>query len=574
MPRKKRSANRPVSPPPARRGSFQACSEDAFAAPTKKLEKDRQKSSNGRSRTDSSPDVETATCSNPRNDRADSARRQDQAKTPHVESTAKSGFHEVPLNRPTATASGSSISGKSMSTQFREKGNIMYQKALQDGIAPIIKRSRLDDALQLYTRAANLADGPAKQADWSSATKNCGMATKRMARCSTDEAAALELFKESLKYMSQALLRGSDVHGGAWEEKLRKEMELSYYAVLEIIDSLSDVKERLRELYQVVGTLPAGLVQARAKHNIADILFKESIRLLEGGDYRECLKCLHDLHQPVEEALSLLRGWNLDQEAQDLESDLRVLKQDALYHISTAESVQARTCGEKILESLYQEENLNMTALWEAVDWFKEASLKAAELDLEQEAAALSFLGLINEKVLFSVTKAKGYYKRCLELVDAAQPKTFLTEKWYQQCVQGYQVIQNRERSRDEAAQQKIRRKFLDALKDELAALEKANTSASSLLEHLYKHHSPPKTPKFSQKHLEELKKNEECPEKMDLDVRKARKKLLLKACQDFHPDKIQEKAGECEEDKAKRKVLMEEVTKMITKYYEHLKLG
>ena len=86
-------------------------------------------------------------------------------------------------------------------------------------------------------------------------------------------------------------------------------------------------------------------------------------------------------------------------------------------------------------------------------------SSQAAELDLEQEAAALSFLGLVNEKILFFTGKTKGYYKRCLELVDAAKPKTFLTETWYQQCVAGYRKIQEKERQRDEAAKSRERQK-------------------------------------------------------------------------------------------------------------------
>ena len=84
---------------------------------------------------------------------------------------------------------------------------------------------------------------------------------------------------------------------------------------------------------------------------------------------------------------------------------------------------------------------------------------QAAELDLEQEAAALSFLGLIHQKILFSTTRSKQYYKRCLELVDAARPKTFLTQEWYKQCVEGFMKIQEKERMRDEAAQQKIKDK-------------------------------------------------------------------------------------------------------------------
>ncbi|XP_038074285.1 uncharacterized protein LOC119742438 isoform X2 [Patiria miniata] len=570
MPPKKKPRKVPASPPTPRRSgrtkkSPHVCSscesecENTCSRPEKKPKTGKPKTAAGKAR--ATPDVKPPTC------------------TP----TSSYSFQCAPPSRnagmPSRNAASASTDDQSASAQFRIEGNIMYKKALQEGISPCIKMSRLEDALRLYTRAANLADGPTKVAKWASATKNCGMALKRMAQehllRNQDESAALPLFKDSLKQMGHALLRGSSTQGEAWQNKLREEMEASYFETQEIISNLEGVKEKVREMHIIASYLPAGMVQAGAHYLLANTLFKESVRLLESGEYKECLNCLHDLHQPVEEALGFLRGRTLDQESEDLLFEVKVLKKDARYQASSAESIQARKSGEGLLEQLFEtEEFIDMDLVWITVDWFKEASLKAAELDLEQEAAALSYLGLINQKILFSNAKAKSYYKRCLELVDAAKPKTFLKEKWYKQCVKGYQRIQDQERWRDEAAQQKIRRKILDGLKDELDALEKANTSASSLMEHLYKSHAPPKSPKFTKKHLEELKKNEAESHTFDLENRKARKKLLLKACQDFHPDKFVDAKGETEDDKAQRKVLMEEITKMITKYYEHLKLG
>ena len=78
---------------------------------------------------------------------------------------------------------------------------------------------------------------------------------------------------------------------------------------------------------------------------------------------------------------------------------------------------------------------------------------------MEAEAAALSFLGLINEKILLWKTKTKQYYKRCLELVEAAKPRVFTGHKWYKQCVAGFKKLQDEERLRDEAAQEKIKQK-------------------------------------------------------------------------------------------------------------------
>ncbi len=91
-------------------------------------------------------------------------------------------------------------------------------------------------------------------------------------------------------------------------------------------------------------------------------------------------------------------------------------------------------------------------------------------------ADALSFLGLIHQRILFSKSRSKQYYKRCLELVDAAKPKTFLTQGWYKQCVEGFRKIQDAERLKNEAEQQKIKDKVrLRSVPCKLLAIDSAN---------------------------------------------------------------------------------------------------
>ncbi|XP_038061728.1 uncharacterized protein LOC119732342 [Patiria miniata] len=357
-----------------------------------------------------------------------------------------------------------------MSEELRKAGNVKYKAALEEGLSPVIKCSRLQSAINLYARAASEATGPRMVSEWSSATKNLGMATKRMAqeymkdKQDTGFAKTLITFREALKYLGQALVRGASLLGDAWSSKLQEEIKASYFEILEVIGTFDDPKEKLREMYKVLKLLPDGeVLSALVRYHIADVLFKESVRLLEKGEYKKSLGFLHDIHQPVEEALSILRKGELaeqDLEADELRVDLEIIQQDAQFQICTAESVQARENGEAMLAHLLDEEVLNMDTLFNAMDWFKQATLKASELNLEQEAAALSYLGLINEKILFSKTKTKVYYKRCLELVEAAKPRTFIGHKWYTQCVAGFKKIQDEERWRDEAAQRKIKQKF------------------------------------------------------------------------------------------------------------------
>ncbi|XP_071805133.1 uncharacterized protein [Asterias amurensis] len=483
---------------------------------------------------------------------------------------------------------GDSATSESGSAKTRKKGNEKYKMALRDGIPPLIKCSRLEDAMKAYIQAANTAFGPTRSVDWSSAMKNYGMTNKRLAQefkkqeemnLDSSFIRSLSAFKESLKSMSEAFLEGLSCQPLSWRLKIQEEIEDTYLEILEVANLL-ELKQKFIELYRVVNLLPPGATQAMAKFHIGDAHFKASVRLMESGEYKKCLDHLHNIHQLVEEALSVLAklakaNTGLTLEYEDLDHDLQTLKQDTLYHLSTAESLQARKCGEKMLaEMLENHEHLNMDVVWDIVDWFKQAYLKAAELDLEQEAAALSFLGLVNEKILFSTVKTKSYYKRCMELVDAAQPKTFLTETWYQQCVTGYRKIQDAERRRDEAAQSRERQEVLENLTAEISALNKANTSAGELLAHIYTHHAPTKGRKLTDEHLKEFWENEEQPV-CSLEKKKARKKILLKAFADFHPDKFSATTveDETEEDQKERKVLSEEIMKMLTRHHELLKM-
>lgn len=100
------------------------------------------------------------------------------------------------------------------------------------------------------------------------------------------------------------------------------------------------------------------------------------------------------------------------------------------------------------------------------------------------------------------------------------------------------------------------------------------DTSAGELLAHIYKHHAPPKGRKFTDENLKEFCKNEEGVDSAE--AKKARKKLLLKACTDFHPDKFEgsKTDDETEEDQEKRKVLYEEIMKKVVFHYERIKLA
>ena len=66
--------------------------------------------------------------------------------------------------------------------------------------------------------------------------------------------------------------------------------------------------------------------------------------------------------------------------------------------------------GELLTIAIYDSENTNMDLVFEALDWFKDAALKARGFDLEQEAIACHHIGRIFEKIIKLKGRAKEYY--------------------------------------------------------------------------------------------------------------------------------------------------------------------
>ena len=60
--------------------------------------------------------------------------------------------------------------------------------------------------------------------------------------------------------------------------------------------------------------------------------------------------------------------------------------------------------------ALLNDESTNMDLVFEALDWFKNASIMARGFDLEQEAIACHHMGSIFEKIIKLKGRAKEYY--------------------------------------------------------------------------------------------------------------------------------------------------------------------
>jgi hypothetical protein len=176
-----------------------------------------------------------------------------------------------------------------------------------------------------------------------------------------------------------------------------------------------------------------------------------------------------------------------------------------------------------------------------------------ASADLETEAIALSRIAHLFNVVLKMPVKSRTFARKSLEAAASCHPRTFHDKDWYKTAAEIVKQAQDDDRKFDEQAGQKEKQPFLDALKDDLAMLDTmANDSEKDswkvLILHVYKKFPPPNG-KTMHGSAEDMTKNT--------------KKVIMSALQDYHPDKLKDKAD------MKTYVLMEEITKRLTRVYE-----
>ena len=326
----------------------------------------------------------------------------------------------------------------SSSTETRKRGNSYYEEACSDGLAPVIKRQRLEKSLECYRQAKEEATKPDEQA---SALKNIGNATRNIAQilaCNEYEkrVTVAHYFQEAIKNFDHAFNKGNSCKSGEWRDGILSLLSLSMDEAITWSDDIFCVDDRLRFLESLSHNLSIDQLGLQLQLKIGNLTFNDGATKLQNFDYKGALSRMRDCYYHIEEAKKLA---NIQQDAERIE-EVKVLEQDVFYHSSAAESIQAREHGRQILDTAtQQEEELNVELIWDVIDWYKQATILARELDIEQEAIALSYLGYVYDKVLKIQSKAKAYYMRCLQLADSLKPRTFFSQIWYQDCTEALQ---------------------------------------------------------------------------------------------------------------------------------------
>ena len=326
----------------------------------------------------------------------------------------------------------------SSSSHVRQQGNSHYKNASSENLAPILRRQRLEKSLEFYQRAKELATNPD---DMASALKNIGNANWRIAQILTSNPSEKRVtvtyyFQESVKSFDLALCKGSSCKPEEWKDGILLSLSSCLEEAIAFFENFSSTDDRLRLLETLSHHLNIKQLTLDVQLKIGKLVFYDGASKLQNFDYKGALSRMRDCYYHIEEAKKLA---NIQHDAERIE-EVKVLEQDVFYHSSAAESIQAREHGRQILDTAtQQEEELNLELIWDVIDWYKQATILARELDIEQEAIALSYLGYVYDKVLKIQSKAKEYFMRSLQLAESLKPRTFSTHAWYQDCVSAIQ---------------------------------------------------------------------------------------------------------------------------------------
>ena len=369
--------------------------------------------------------------------------------------------------------------------------------------------------------------------------------------------------QEAIKGLCEAYNNSEECKGFEWRSEVFETLSVCLQEVIDAAEAFQDSDQKITELEKLARITTVNESLPDVQMNLATAYFHDGTTKLQNGDYKKCLSRMRDCYRPIEEVKRLCRIYGGILNCKILEEAV-TLETDVFYHNCTASAVQARVQGDQLLKmALTEEEELEMTLIFEVIDWYKQAVMLAREVEIEQEAIAESRLGVVYDKVLKMSLRAKAYFTHSFKLAESLKPRVFTTQDWYKDCTTALKKYQDEARQRDDEEKWKARAAYLEELSGELTDIRGYKARAVDLIKHVYTNY-PPKSPSWQKPSEEDMKKWG----KLESDSRDY-KKLLIKALSVYHPDKVDENVHGM-----KWKVLCGEITKMLNSHYEGTKLS
>lgn len=457
----------------------------------------------------------------------------------------------------------------SLSSLLRNQGNEFFRQAgsLNADESPLQAKDLYERALSCYYQAKDKSEN---QEEECSAAKNIGKAAWKIANILTNKEpqekpdVIIFYLHEAIKALCKAYNISEEWKDDEWRGEVFETICACLQQVIDASEAFVDTDQKIAQLEKLAFITSVDEASIDVHMSLATLYFHDGTTKLQNGDYKKCLSRMTDCYQPIEEVKRLSKRGDALRINYEMLNEARVLEKDVFFHTCAAKSVQARMMGEELLQTaLLEQEALQMTLIFDVIDWFKQAVVLARNVEIEQEAIAESRLGYVYDKVLRITLRAKAYYTHCFELAESLKPRMFTACQWYKDCTATLLRYQEEAKKRDVEEKSKERSGFLEELSQELEEIKDHKDLAVELIKFLYANY-PPKNPSWKKPSEDEMEDWEELKT-----TSKAYKKLLIKALAVYHPDKVDEGVyGK------KWKVLCEEITKMLTFHYESTKIG
>ena len=186
----------------------------------------------------------------------------------------------------------------------------------------------------------------------------------------------------------------------------------------------------------------------------AKFFFQKGIVNGEKGNLQEAKYCFEEIRRPIEEfrqafneAKKMPSISATDKEyLVDLDAEVDILESETLTEITQVIGrMSLAAANEKHEEVMKDREILDIDLAYCVYDLYHYALSQVRDKDVELEAEILSIMGSYQLKVLKmpnSRIKAKGYFKKSIELALSLHPKNMTNKKWYKEAEEKLRELQ------------------------------------------------------------------------------------------------------------------------------------
>lgn len=449
---------------------------------------------------------------------------------------------------------------ESDATIMRNKGNEIFRKCT-DHLPYTIMNERLKQAIEIYESAIKLS---ISDDELSKANKNIALCCQRLFNKIINNNVNKQNIEECLFHGSNCLkfylfhLRYSKTYIKLEEESDIVTKITSHLSnILNIINHKAITYEQsLQKLFKLseLITWNYPIIRAYTSVSIAKKYLSKGIDFLENMEYIKAMSNFENTRQMVNEAL-----YYKDYISEDnIFYELNDFHESAIFYIIRSKALMYIKQGMDLFNAaVYLNEDLKMDQIFDAIDKYREALLQTGcfqegKVDIELEAICYSKLGYIFYHIFKNSVKSEILVKQSVDLGLSMHPKNVGIEEWYKSSVAILKEIRNKREKEEREKKDEVREKYMKELSEDLDKINNIwkEKSVEQFMKYILTNYPPQENLNFN---VDEQK------EKTNT------KKVILKVITFYHPDKFSN-------EDMKKKILMEEITKLLTTKYEYFK--